>query len=90
MAFSGSLTSTKLSSTGNITKGADTDTSVILAHGLPSEPDLVVVTAKSGTENAWRIASKDATSITLEASSGAGTANSTCTVVALVLHSLIK
>jgi hypothetical protein len=90
MAFSGSLTATKLSSIGVITKGADGDTSVSLAHGLPSAPDAVIVTAVSGTEAGWRISAIDSANITLVASDGANTRNSSCKIVALVLHSVIK
>ena len=90
MAFSGSLTATYLSASGNITKGADTDNQVTLAHGLGAEPDAVILTAKSGTEAGWRVKSKDATNIVIEASTTAGTANSTVSVVALILHSIVK
>lgn len=90
MAFTGSLTKITLSSKGNITKGADADTQVVLPHSLGVIPDQVSVHAISGTEAGWLIGAVDATNVTLDCSTTGGTAASVCQVVALVHHSIIK
>lgn len=90
MAFSNTyIAKGNFMGSGTVTKGADGDNSVQIAHGLGVIPDSVTLTPMSGTEMGW-MATWDITNITITCSALGGTANSVVFVAAMEAHSLAR
>lgn len=88
MAVTGTMTPSGQSSYGELTKGADGDTSATIAHGLGVIPEGAIITPVSGTEGSWKITGMTTANITLSLSNTAGTAASVARLLAWSRHSI--
>ena len=76
----------------DVTATADADTTLAIAHGLPTTPQEVVLTPllPSATISAWTISAIDAVNVTLLKTTGAGSGNASPQVrlIAKTRHTL--